>query len=155
MSRTCPRINCWQGRGRSTKLKGPQPLNLLRGMKVIQGGRLRLSRIEPRLESRMAWTLLIIILVAVLTAGGWLARRAVRARRRSMHWNNLHERGQLFAAQLVDMREAEARKTRPEPPKPPRTKAEKARYYWPQRAALLAGPPAKDTQPRSIASAWN
>ncbi len=85
----------------------------------------------------MWWTLVIVILAAAACAGVLLVHGLAARRRRTANWDDLHERGKLFAAQLSRLREMAAHKENVEPPKaPPPGNAKKSVAPLPRRATL-------------------
>jgi hypothetical protein len=87
------------------------------------------------------WTILIVSAVLATVIIIALARNTRAARKRSDKWEDLHERGKMFAAQLAHLRERSAAKQAPPPPPPPPPGNEvpapqpsrKSRSLWPRR----------------------
>jgi hypothetical protein len=81
------------------------------------------------------WTILFISVALAVAIIISLARSSIITRKRSAKWDDLHERGRMFTAQLEQLRELSAAKP-PQPP--PETKpralqpAKKSRSLWPR-----------------------
>ena len=82
------------------------------------------------------WTILFISAALAVAIIIFLARSGITARKRSAKWDDLHERGRMFASQLEHLREMSAAKPpQPPPETKPRTlqPAKKSRSLWPRR----------------------
>lgn len=83
----------------------------------------------------MWWSMLVIVIIVVIVATVLIARKLKADRKRFARWNNLHERGKLFSAQLADMRNAVEHKesvesTAKTPDAPPPATGPK--LFWPK-----------------------
>ncbi len=84
------------------------------------------------------WTILFISVAVAVAIAISLARSSIVSRKRSAKWDDLHERGRMFTAQLEQLRELSAAKP---PQSPLETKsralqpAKKSRSFWPRPPA--------------------
>ena len=81
------------------------------------------------------WTILFISAALAIVIIISLARSNITTRKRSAKWDDLHERGRMFASQLEHLREMSATK-QPQPPPEAKSRApqpaSKTRSLWPR-----------------------